>query len=162
MDNWTHAMRRTALTGSFTACLPTPTGETGGLLLFVTMCLGLNTHCGGGRGDGGNATSQENNSLPLRRCVCEQHIEFLLLCDKHTRCRGDLYARGTIENCLLRDAALMSSLHVSQKPLGAEGQDENWRFALCRGHDQACSAVQSPSVRLIHMLVCAAGSRDGR
>lgn len=49
MDNWTHEMRCSALTGSFTACLPTPSGETGGLLLFVTMCLGLNTHSGGGR-----------------------------------------------------------------------------------------------------------------
>lgn len=77
-----------------------------------------------------------------------QHLELLLLCDKHMRLRGDLYARGAIENCLLRDAALMSSLHVSQKPLGGEGQAGDWRFVLCHRHDcdQARSAVQSPSV----------------
>lgn len=44
------------------------------------------------------------NILSFCCCVC-------------TQLRGDLYARGAIENCLLRDAALMSSLHVSQKPL---------------------------------------------
>lgn len=66
--------------------------------------------------------SLENNSLSFQQCVCVQHLEFLLLCDKHMRLRGDLNARGAIGNCLLRDAALMSSLHVSQKPLGGEGQ----------------------------------------
>lgn len=92
--------------------------------------------------------SLENNSLSIQQCVCVQHLEFLLLCDKHMQRRGDLYARGAIENCLLRDAALMSSLHVSQKLLGGEGQAGDWRFLLCHRHDcdQARSAVQSPSV----------------
>lgn len=87
--------------------------------------------------------SLENNSLSL-----QQHLEFLLLCDKHTQRRGDFYARGAIENCLLRDATLMSSLRVSQKPLGEEGQAGDWRFVLCHRHDcdQVRSAVQSPSV----------------
>lgn len=92
--------------------------------------------------------SRESNSLSFQRCVCVQHLAFLLLCDKHMRLRGDLYARGDIENCLLRDAALMSSLHVSQKPLGGEGQTGDRRFVLCHRHDcdRARSAVQSPSV----------------
>lgn len=92
--------------------------------------------------------SLENNSLSFQQCVCVKHLEFLLLCDKHMRCRGDLYARGAIENCLLRDAALMSSLHVSQKPLVGERQAGDWRFVQCHRHncDQARSAVQSPSV----------------
>ena len=73
----------------------------------------------------------------------------MLLCDKHMRLRGDLNARGAIGNCLLRDAALMSSLHVSQKPLGGEGQaGDCGGLVLCHRHDcdQARSAVQSPSV----------------
>lgn len=92
--------------------------------------------------------SPENNTLSLQRCVRVQHLEFLLLCDKHMRRRGDLYARGAIENCLLRDAALMSSLHVSQKPLEGEGQAGDQGFVLCHqcDCDQARSAVQSPSV----------------
>lgn len=49
MDNWTHVMRRGALTGSFTACLPTPREQEDGFCFYVTMCSGLNTHCGGGR-----------------------------------------------------------------------------------------------------------------
>lgn len=92
--------------------------------------------------------SLESNSLSFQLRVCVQHLEFTLLCEKHMRLRGDLYARGAIQNCLLRDAALMSSLHVSQKLLGGEGQTRDWRFVLCHRHDcdQACSAVQSPSV----------------
>ncbi len=62
--------------------------------------------------------------------MCVQHLEFLLLCDKHMGLRGDLYARGAVENCLSRDAALMSSLHVSQKPLGG-GEGAGWRPEVC-------------------------------
>lgn len=90
----------------------------------------------------------KNNSPSFQWCVCVQHLGFLLLCDKHTQRRGDLYARGAIENCLLRDAALMSSLHVSTKPLGGDGRTEDWGFVLCHQHDcdQERSAVQYPSV----------------
>lgn len=90
------------------------------------------------------------NILSFCCCVC-------------TQLRGDLYARGAIENCLLRDAALMSSLHVSQKPLRRRrgGQTGDRRFVLCHWHncDQARSAVQSPSVSLFreaHTALCAA------
>lgn len=44
----------------------------------------------------------------------------MLLCKKHMRLRGDLYARGAMGNCLLRDAVLMSSPHVSLMSLGEE------------------------------------------
>lgn len=90
----------------------------------------------------------KNNSPSFQWCVCVQHLGFLLLRDKHTQRRGDLYARGAIENCLLRDAALMSSLHVSTKPLGGDGRTEDWGFVLCHQHDcdQERSAVQYPSV----------------
>lgn len=43
-----------------------------------------------------------------------QHLAFLLLWHKHVLLGGDLSARGAIENCLLRDAALMSSACVPE------------------------------------------------
>lgn len=49
MDNWTHSMKCGVLTGTITACLATPT-EQEAFFLFVTMCLRLDTHYGGGRG----------------------------------------------------------------------------------------------------------------
>lgn len=117
-------MRHGALTGSLSACLP-PHTEQEALLLFVTMCLGFNTHSGGGGERGEEMLSYytatlESNSFSLSPCECVQHLEFVLLCEKHMRLRGDLYARGAMGNCLLRDAALMSSLHVSLMSLGEE------------------------------------------
>lgn len=158
MDNWTHSMKCGVLTGTITACLATPT-EQEAFFLFVTMCLRLDTHYGGGRGRraGGEwhthrvlleSLPGKNNSPSFQWCVCVQHLGFLLPCDKHTQRRGDLYARGAMENCLLRDAALMSSLHVSTKPLGGDGRTEDWGFVLChqRDCDHERSAVQYPSV----------------
>ena len=85
-----------------------------GLLLFVTVCLGSNTHCKGGwerrrRRWAVTRPPWKVIAFPLLQCVCVRNILSLCCCvTKRMRLRGDLYARGAIENCLLRHAALMS------------------------------------------------------